>query len=175
MATQPTYTTDYVKRIAFLNGQVLEDFHLNTMQRNFAEAMKLKTTRERYDMYLLVSPYNYYFVEPFVNSEDRHVTSTANLDQLSYSVNSGAWISNVLELPAITDEVSIVANFEDFPDDGATVNFFYRTAESNAWNPMPVDAPQYLTAPTKYIQVKAECLYTGVIRPQLFDFAVLVK
>src|SRR5690606_33184567 len=85
----PIYTTDYMKRIAFLDGQVLHDFHLNRMQKNIAEAIKLKTTRERYDMYLLVSPYQMYFHDALVSEDFRHSASTATLNNLSFSFSSG--------------------------------------------------------------------------------------
>lgn len=171
----PSYTTDYMKRIAFLDGQVLHDFHLNMMQKNIAEAIKLKTTRERYDLYLLVSPYAMYFNEPFVDTTDRDVNSTAELNNLSFSINSGSWESTLLELPAVTSEICLVSNFEDYPSQGATVNFYYRTAIDNQWIPITPDQPVYLGVPKKYFQIKVECLYTGTIRPTVYDYTLLWK
>jgi hypothetical protein len=175
MATTPSYTTDYMKRIAFLDGQVLHDFHLNIMQKNIAEAIKLKTTRDRYDFYLLVSPYNTYYHEPFVNTTDQDPESTAVLNNLTFSVNSGTWVTTLLELPAVTDEICLVSNFEDFPSQGATVNFYYRAAVSDQWIPILPDQPEYLGVSKKYFQIKVECIYTGTVRPTVFDFALLWK
>lgn len=169
------YATDYMKRIAFLDGQVLHDFHLNIMQKNIAEAIKLKTTRERYDFYLLVSPYNMYFHEPFVDSVDRDPASTATLNTLQYSISQGSWESSLIELPATTNEINLVSNFEDYPSQGANVNFYYRTAKDNQWIPITPDQPVYLGVPKKYFQIKVECLYSGTIRPQVYDYALMWK
>lgn len=175
MATTPTYTADFMKRIAFLDGQVLHDFHLNIMQKNIAEAIKLKTTRERYDFYLLVSPYRMVFMEPFVNTTDRSPNSTATLNQTSYSISDGSWESTLLELPALTDEFYILSSFEDFPNNGAHVNFYYRNAEGSQWIPVDVNTPTYLPVPRQYFQIKVECLYTGTVRPTVYDYALMWK
>lgn len=171
-----TYTTDYMKRIAFLDGQVLHDFHLNMMQKNIAEAIKLKTTQERYDFYLLVSPYNMYFVESFVNNAERSNESTAQLNTLSFSINSGAWVSNLLTLPEVTDEIYLLSNFKDNPSLGATVQFYYRTTIDSEWIPAKIDTSIYLeNTSSKYFQIKIECLYTGTVRPEVYDYALLWK
>jgi hypothetical protein len=169
------YATDYMKRIAFLDGQVLHDFHLNIMQKNIAESIKLKTTRERYDFYLLVSPYSMYFHEPFVDNTDRDSASTATLNTLNFSISQGSWESSLLELPITTSEINLVSNFEDYPSQGAHVNFYYRTAKDNQWIPITPDQPVYLSVPKKYFQVKTECLYTGTIRPAVYDYALMWK
>lgn len=170
------YNSGYVKRIAFLDGQVLHDFHLNYMQRNFAEALKRKTTQERYDFYLLVSPYSMYFCEPFVDQSQRDASeSTDSWSALEFSNSSGAWVSKLLELPAVTSEINLVSNFEDYPSQGANVNFYYRTAVGNQWIPITPDQPVYLDVPKKYFQIKADCVYTGTIRPRIFDYALLWK
>lgn len=170
-----TYTTDFMKRIAFLDGQVLHDFHLNIMQKNIAESIKLKTTRERYDFYLLVSPYNMYYHEAFVDTLDRADTSSAALNTLQFSISQGTWESKLLTLPATTNEINLVSNFEDYPSQGAHVNFYYRTAVDNQWIPITPDQPVYLSVPKKYFQVKVECLYTGTIRPAVYDYALMWK
>lgn len=172
---ESNYTADYMKRIAFLDGQVLHDFHLNIMQKNVAEAIKLQTTRSKYDFYLLVSPYNMYFMEPFISNNDRDANSTAVLNQLAFSVSAGSWESSLLELPAVTEEICLVSNFDDYPNQGAYVRFFYRTAIGNDWTPIQPDAPTYLKVPKKYFQIKVECSYTGTIRPAVYDYALLWK
>jgi hypothetical protein len=168
-------TPNYMKRITFLDGQVLHDFHLNIMQKNIAEAIKLKTTMERYDMLLLVSPYNYYFAEPFINTENRDPSSTAQLNPLTFTINADSWVTPVLELPAVTDEIYLLANFEDFPNQNSFVNFYYRTSPTNNWIKVTVDTPIYLPTPSKFIQIKVECTYSGTVRPTVYDFAVLAK
>lgn len=175
MAGGNLYATDYMKRIAFLDGQVLHDFHLNNMQKNVAEAIKLQTTRSKYDFYLLVSPYNMYFLEPFVDESRRASSSTAALNQLTFSINSGSWVGELLELPKATSEINLVSNFEDYPGQGAYVKFFYRTAEGNSWIPIEPDEPTYLPVPEKYIQIKVECTYMGTIRPIAYDYALMWK
>jgi|GEM_PF-2925432 len=173
--TTPLYSADYMKRIAFLDGQILHDFHLNIMQKNIAEAIKAKTTREKYDFYLLVSPYNMYFHEPFINTSERDPASTAQLNSLSFSINSGSWETTLLELPKATNEIYLISNFEDYPSKGATVHFYYRTAIGNQWIPIQPDRPIYLSVPSRYFQIKVECLYTGTIRPVVYDFAFMWK
>lgn len=172
---ESTYATDYMKRISFLDGQVLHDFHLNRMQRNVAEAIKLQTTRSKYDFYLMVSPYNIYFMEAFVDESNRHENSTAELNQLTFSINSGTWISKMLEIPEVTDEINIVANYEDYPNDGAFVTFYYRTSEENSWTEIKPDEPVYLRVPSKYLQIRVDCQYTGTIRPEVYDYALMWK
>lgn len=167
--------TDFMKRIAFLDGQVLHDFHLNIMQKNIAEAIKLKTTRERYDFYLLVSPYNMYYHESFVGNEDRDPESTATLNTLQFSISQGSWVSNLIEIPSPTEEINLVSNFEDYPSQGAHVNFYYRTAKGNEWIPITPDQPVLLPVQKKYFQIKVECLYTGTIRPSVYDYALMWK
>ncbi|MCD7910965.1 hypothetical protein KC480_05425 [Bacillus velezensis] len=175
MTDTPSYTPDYMKRIAFLDGQVLHDFHLNIMQKNIAESIKLQTTRSKYDMYLLISPYNMYFYEAFVGEADRHPNSTASINQLSFSISTGSWESSLLELPSPTEEICLVSNFEDYTDKGAYVTFYYRTGLNNDWIKVMPDDPIYLSVPKKYVQIKIECTYTGTIRPTVYDFAMLVK
>ena len=164
-----------MKRITFLDGQILHDFHLNIMQKNIAEAIKVKTTLERYDMLLLVSPYNYYFAELFIDESNKHSDSTAQLNTLTFSINSDEWITKLLELPAATDEICIQASYEDFPEQKSFVHFYYRTSEINSWEKIDVDKPIYLISPTKYLQIKVHCVYDGTIRPTVYDFAVLLK
>lgn len=178
MATAPdlVINSGYVKRIAFLDGQVLHDFHLNYMQRNFAEALKRKTTQERYDIYLMVSPYNLYFMESFVDQVYRDaILSTDAWNSLEFSNASGSWVSTLLELPDATNEINLVANYEDYPEQGATVEFFYRHSPEEQWQPILPDEPVYLSVPKKYMQIKVECNYTGTIRPRIFDYALLWK
>lgn len=170
-----TYTADFMKRIAFLDGQVLHDFHLNRMQKNIAEAIKQLNTRERYDIYLLVSPYNEYFHETFIDDADRDPASTAVVNTLQYSINQGVWESTMLSLPQTTNEINLVSNFEDYPNKGANVNFYYRTSRSNPWVPIMPDQPAYLSSPSRYFQIKIECLYTGTIRPAVYDYALMWK
>lgn len=166
---------DYMKRIAFLDGQVLHDFHLNIMQKNVSEAIKLQTTRSFYDFYLMVSPYNMYFLEAFVDETEKDASSTAVLNTLSFSISSGSWVSNLLELPASTGEICLVSNFEDNIAKGAYVKFYYRTAQNGGWIEMTPDMPTYLASASRYIQIKAECTYTGTVRPNLYDFCLLFK
>jgi hypothetical protein len=170
------YSTDYMKRIAFLDGQVLHDFHLNLMQKNVAEAIKLQTTVSKYDFYLMVSSYNMYFVESFVDKSNCDTAATtAQLNTLSFSISSGSWESNLLTLPDLTEEICLVSNFEDNIAQGAYVKFYYRTAKGNTWIPITPDMPTYLPVQKRDFQIKAECTYTGVIRPAVYDFALLWK
>ncbi|QHW35670.1 hypothetical protein GZH47_32755 (plasmid) [Paenibacillus rhizovicinus] len=168
-------TPNYMKRIAFLDGQVLHDFHLNTMQANISEAIKLKTTLERYDMLLLVSPYKYYFCEGFTDDSNRDPSSNAVRSTLSFSINQDSWITPLLELPATTDELYIQSNMEEDPDFGSTVKFFYRHSTSGSWNEVKADKPIYLTTASKFVQLKVQCLYTGTTRPTVYDFCLMWK
>ncbi|SFJ62229.1 hypothetical protein SAMN02799624_05215 [Paenibacillus sp. UNC496MF] len=168
-------TGNYMKRISFLDGQVLHDFHLNTMQANIAQAIKLKTMYERYDMLLLVSPYQTYFAEPFVDTSNRDAASTAVLNTLSYSMNADSWITSLLQLPAVTSEIYLLANYEEYPASGATVKFSYRTGSSGSWVSCKIDEPIYLPVASKFIQIKVDCLYTGTVRPVVYDFCVQWK
>lgn len=165
----------YLKRISFLDGQILHDFHLNIMQRNIAEAIKQKVTQERYDILLMTSNYDYYFCESLIDNSNRDSSSDAILNTLTYTVHEGSWVSTMLELPEITDEFYLYANFEDFPEKLARVKFFYRIATTNAWREVSVDTAIPVSTGTKYIQVKAELTYTGTVRPTLHDFAIMSR
>jgi len=167
--------TNYMKRIAFLDGQVLHDFHLNTMQANISEAIKLKTTQERYDMLLLVSPYKYYFSEAFTDDSFRDPSSTAERSTLTFSINSDSWITPLLELPAATDELYILSNVEEDPEYGSFVKFYYRHNTSGAWTEVQTDKAIYLATPSKFVQLRVQCVYTGTVRPVCYDFALMWK
>lgn len=167
--------SNYMKRISFLDGQVLHDFHLNTMQKNIAEAIKSKTTIERYDMLLLVSPYKYYYVEPFINEDNKGPESTAELNTLSFSINSGAWVTPMLELPEETDEIYLAGSFEEHPENGAFVRFAYRREVDEPWINADIDKAIYLDDSSKKIQVKVTCEYTGTVRPIVYDFCLMWK
>ncbi|WP_067924157.1 hypothetical protein [Alicyclobacillus shizuokensis] len=168
-------TPNYMTRISFLDGQILHDFHLNIMQSNIAEAIKLKTTTERYDMLLLISPYNYYFAEPFVDTTNRDASSTAELDTLSFSINQDSWITPMMQLPEDASEIYLLCNKQENPDYGATVSFFYRTSSTGSWIPIEPDTQTPLGTTTRFIQLKATCNYTGTVRPILYDFCLMWK
>lgn len=164
----------YIKRISFLDGQILQDFHLNNMQRNIAEAFKDLTVKERYDMQMLVSPYNYYFAETFINNNNRSSESTAEIDTMRFVIEQGSWITRMLELPEATDEFYLLSEYEDNEKEQNKVEFYYRTHVDNPWIKIEVDTPIYIPQ-TKYIQIKVDCLFTGTTRPTVYDFAVLFK
>lgn len=167
-------TPRHMERISFLDGQILHDFHLNNMQRNIAEALKAKTTKERYDMLLLVSPYNFYFAEPFINTKYRHSDSTAELDNIRFAIFQDTWISTLLELPEATDEFYLYSEYEDNPAQESYVDFYYRTGEGNSWIPIEVDKPIYMPS-TRYFQLRIDCRYMGTTRPLVTDYAVMFK
>lgn len=167
-------TPKHMERITFLNGQILEDFHLNNMQRNIAQALKTKTTKERYDMLLLVSPYNFYFAEPFVNTKYRDESSTAELNHITYSINQDSWMTPLMELPVSTNEFYVYSEYEANEDYGSKVEFYYRTSENNSWIKVKEDTPIYMPN-TKYFQFRVDCLYEGTSRPTVYDYAVMFK
>ncbi len=168
-------TPNYMKRIAFLDGQVLHDFHLNNLQKNVAEAIKLKTMYERYDMLLLCSPYKFYFAEPFVDEAYKDPTSTAALDTLSNSIKADSWISVLHELPAATDEIYLLSNAEIDAANGATVDYYYRTNTGSAWRKFSTDTATYFTTNSKFIQIRIDCKYTGTVRPAVYDYCLMWK
>ena len=171
-------TPNYMKRIAFLDGQILHDFHLNIMQKNIAEAIKEKSMRERYDLLLMTSNYDYYFADPLINTEYRDPNSTAELNELTFTFYEGKWISKLIEIPETTPEFYFYCNYEDYPTDNAYVNFYYRTNNdsSTPWTKIDPDTPIYLPgAGAKYLQIMIECVYSGTIRPVVYDYAIMTK
>lgn len=164
----------YISRISFLDGQILQDFHLNSMQKNIAESFKVMTVKERYDMKMLVSPYDYYFSETFTKNTNRSSSSTATIDQMRFLINQGFWVTRMLELPVRTKEVYLLSEYQDDPAKGSEVKFYYRAREENAWIQIEIDEPIHIPE-TKHIQIKVECNYTGVVRPEVYDFALYVK
>lgn len=167
----------FMKIIHFMNGQQLEDFHLNNMQMNFAKALKAKTTQDRYDTYLLISPYHYYFYESFVDEQNRDTTSTAkaNLNNLEFYIESGDWVTKMMTLPEQIEEIMFVGAVEENRTAGAYVEFYYRTSTEGDWIGVPTDTAIPLTRKIEYIQIMARCYYNGTVRPRLNDFALLIK
>lgn len=167
----------FMKIIHFMNGQELEDFHLNSMQNNFAKALKAKTTQDKYDTYLLISPYNYYFYESFADEQNKSAESTSklNVNELEFYIESGDWITKMMTLPQQTDEIMFVGSVEENRAEGAYVEFYYRTSTEGDWTIAATDTAITLPNKIEYIQVMARCYYVGTIRPRLNDFALLVK
>jgi hypothetical protein len=166
---------NYMKRISFLDGQVLHDFHLNTMQSNIAQAIKLKTMYERYDMLLMVSNYNLYFAEPFIDTKYRDPSSSAALNTITYSISADSWITPLLGLPSPTTELYLLSSYEDNPANGATITFSYRTANGQPWIKMSIDKPVYFDTPISNVQLKVDCNYTGTTRPIVYDYCLFWK
>lgn len=169
------FETESMERIAFIDGQKLHDYHLNQMQKNVAEGIKRKATIERYDQYLLLSPYSVYFAEDFTSDDYRSNGSTAVRNQLTMTVEADAWISVMHELPDQAEEIYIVSKYWEDVTNGATVQFSYRTTTNGAWIPMPVDTGVLLTSKSRYVQVKVQCNYAGQVRPIVADYALMYK
>lgn len=169
------FETESLERIAFIDGQNLHDYHLNQMQGNIAEAIKRRATQERYDQYLLLSPYSVYFGEDFTTDEYRSSTSTAVRNKLTMMVEADAWISVMHELPEQAEEIYIVSKYWEDKANGATVQFSYRTTTNGAWIPIPVDTGVLLSSKSRYVQVKVQCNYAGQVRPAVADYALMYK
>jgi hypothetical protein len=166
---------NYMDRIAFLDGQVLHDYHLNIMQKNMAEAIKTRIVQERYDMLMLVSPYNYYFSESFVNDDQRDPSSTAILNTQSFCITSDSWITRFLQLPTATSEICLMSDYEDNVKEEAFVSFYYRTAGDAPWIKVIIDQEITLPTPSDKIQIKIECQYKTTVSPIVYDFALMSK
>jgi hypothetical protein len=164
----------YMERISFLDGQILHDFHLNNMQKNISEAIKTRSVKERYDMLMLVSPYNFYHAESFINSKNRNSLSTARINSLTFSINQDQWITNIMELPEATSEFYLLSEYEDNESESSYVDFYYRTGEANSWIKIKVDTPVYMPS-TRYFQLRVDCRYAGTTRPEVYDYAILFK
>lgn len=170
-----SFETESMERIAFIDGQPLHDYHLNQLQRNVAEGIKRKATIERYDQYLLLSPYSVYFAEDFTSDKYRSSASNAVRNTLTMSIEADNWISVMHELPDQAEEIYIVSKFWEDRANGATVEFAYRTTTNGAWIPMPVDTGILLTNKSRYIQVRVSCKYTGQVRPVVTDYALMYQ
>lgn len=169
------FETESMERIAFIDGQNLHDYHLNQMQGNIAEGIKRKTTVERYDQYLLLSPYSVYFAEDFTSDDYRSSASSAIRNKLTMMVEADAWVSVMLELPEQAEEIYIVSKFWEDQANGATVQFSYRTTTNGAWIAMPVDTGILLSTKSRYVQIKVQCNYAGQVRPAVADYALMYK
>lgn len=167
--------TEYLTRIAFLDGQVLHDYHLNLLQRNTAEAIKAKTTQERYDMYLNLSPYNYYFADALTTDQYRSNLSSAVRNTLTMAIEADEWISVMHELPEAASEIYLLSSYEENIPQNARVYFSYRTTTNGAWVDMPVDKAIVLSGTTRYLQLKIRCAYMGSTRPSVYDYALMFK
>ena len=167
---------NFMRRISFLDGQILHDFHLNIMQRNIAESIKEKVVKERYDMLLMTSNYDYYFCDPLVNETFKDPSSSAKLNFLTFSAHEGNWISPLLKLPEVTDEIYVYASFEDFPLSNAFIDFHYRISKESPWIQIrPDEAIPVGVNGTQYVQLMIQCRYSGNIRPTLYDYAIFSR
>lgn len=169
------FESESMQRIAFIDGQPLHDYHLNQLQSNVAEGIKRKSTIERYDQYLLLSPYSVYFAEDFTTDTYRSSSSTAVRNKLTMSIEADNWVSVMHELPDLAEEIYIVSKFWEDRTNGATVEFAYRTTTNGAWIPMPVDTGVLLTSKSRYIQIRVSCNYTGQVRPVVTDYALMYQ
>lgn len=167
--------TEYLTRIAFLDGQVLHDYHLNLLQRNTGEAIKAKTTQERYDMYLNLSPYNGYFADAFTTDQYRSSLSSAVRNTLTMAIEADEWISVMHELPEAATEIYLLAAYEENIPQNATVYFSYRTTTNGAWIDAPIDRAIPLATASRYVQIKIRCAYLGSVRPSVYDYALMFK
>jgi len=165
---------NHLERIAFLDGQILTDVHLNKMQKNIAESLKDKTTRERYDMLMLVSPYNYYTYDSFIDESKKDNLSTAKLDNLRYMISEDEWIAKIVELPEQSEEAYILSDYEKDQNNESSIDFYYRISEGNEWTKVEADTPIYMPR-TSYFQLKIHCRYEGSTRPAVYDYAVMFK
>ena len=165
----------FVKTISFLDGQILEGRHLNLIQKNFAEGIKRRGVEYKYDTYILVSPYKYYFYEPFVDTKNRHKDSTSTIDQVRFVISSGEWITPMLTLPEPTKEVYLTASSDYNIQRGSLVEVFYRTLDAPDWKKFNADEPLYFTSQIENIQVKLKLSYTGSERPDVADFALFIR
>ena len=170
-----SFEKESMERIAFIDGQVLQDFHLNEIQSNVAEGIKRKATTERYDMYLLLSPYSTYFVEDFTGDAYRSNQSTAVRNKLTMAIEADTWVSAMLELPDLAEEIYLVSKYWENKAAGATVSFAYRTTTNGAWVPMNVDTGVLLPTKSRYVQIRVQCGYTGQVRPAVVDYALMYK
>lgn len=169
------FERESMERIAFIDGQDLHDYHLNNLQKNVAEGIKRKATIERYDQYLLLSPYYVYFAEDFTSDEYRSAASTAVRNTLTMMVEADAWISVMHELPDLAEEIYIVSKYWEDKANGANVEFSYRTTTNGAWVPIPVDTGVVLPTKSRYVQIKVQCNYAGQVRPAVVDYALMYK
>lgn len=172
-----SFVDGYIKKIIFANGQILQDFHLNILQDNVSKALKIKTTRERYDLMLMLSKYQMYFSEDFTSTTFRDSSSTAIISDYNYAVSSGNWITAPLFVPPDQkiNEFLVLANLEEYNSVGSIVNLYYRTSTSEAFQLIARDFPVFFSSPKAMIQIKFEMIYTSTVRPSIFDFAVLWK
>jgi len=170
-----TFIDGYMKKMLFADGQILQDFHLNTMQDNFSEAIKIKTTKERYDLLMLLSPYTMYFSEDFTSNTYRDTLSTADRNEYTYSISSGSWISKYQTVPSSykVNEIYILSNMEETLSLGATVRVSYRTSSSGSYQVASLGVPISFSSARSGFQIKIECLYTSTVRPTVSDFCVM--
>lgn len=169
------FEKESMERIAFIDGQNLHDYHLNEMQSNIAEGLKRKMTLERYDTYLLLSPYSVYFAEDFTTDEFRNTASSAIRNKLTMAIEADTWISVMHELPEQAEEIYLVSKYWESRANGATVAFSYRTTTNGSWVPFPVDTGILLATKSRYIQIRVQCGYTDQVRPAVVDYALMYK
>lgn len=163
------------ERIGFIDGQILSANHLALLQENIGSALKLQSTQDKYDMLILVSPYEFYIAEPFLSDDRRDSSSTAMRDKMAYTINDGIWVTPFYELPERANSFAVFSTYYDNHQNGSSVKFYYRTVEEGDWEEMVPDYEVKLAASTSSIQIKIECSYMISERPEVKDFAVFFK
>lgn len=168
-------TYNAFERIGFVDRQILSANHLALLQENIGSALKLQSTQDKYDMLILVSPYEFYIAEPFLSDAGRDSSSTAERDKMAYIINDGIWVTRFYELPERATSFALFSTYYDNPENGSEVKFYYRTVEEGDWEELVPDYEVKLAASTSSIQVKVECSYTMSERLEVKDFAVFFK
>lgn len=167
----------YVPKILFANGQILHHYHLNSMQDHTSKALKEKTTRERFDLMLLFSPFQYLLYDPLVDDRYRDSQSSASRSDYYFNFTSGVWLTKPFYFPsdALLNSFMIIAAMEENKDIGSTVSISYRTTSSGLF----VSPDEYgfvtLTSPSNFLQLRFTCNTTGITKPAVFDYGVIWK
>ena len=163
----------YIKKLLFVDGQVLHAHHLNKMQDSIAGAVKEKITIEKYDSILDFSKYKCYFLETFINTNFKSYLSSCTIDEEYIRLVDGEWVTPLLELPTsdLANEILILSSTE-IPE-GAFVKFYFRNNLTDTFE--EINEKKTFTTPKDKIQIKVKAISSATKDAYVNDFALFWK
>lgn len=161
-------------RQQFHDGQVVHDYHLNGLQLEIAKEIKKRYLTNFYDLRLLDSSYDYYFLEPVVDTSRRDSGSALldnNLLVITNTVLNATedWTTVALTLTQPTSEVMLFK--EDKVPDNTAIDYFYLDIDGSTWVPLQPETP--VAASLSTIKLRVVLTASGQNKPQVEQFCLM--
>jgi hypothetical protein len=161
----------YLKKLLFVDGQVLKAHHLDKMQDSIASAVKEKVTIEKYDIILDYSKYKYSFIEDFTTDFFKSSLSLCTVDKDYFRLVEGEWVTPLMELPASSSANEIFVFVGKETPIGTDVKVYYRTSLLEVFE--EINENKVLSATADKIQIKIKAISSATENAYVNDFALM--